>query len=188
MHTSQDPDRRARRQPTLAIALVPVVLTLAILALQLFYYGDFTPHIPLACGIAITALVGLALGATWQDVEDGIFGVINVSFRSVSILIIVGMLIGIWIACGTVPTLIYYGLVLLSPETFLAAGMILCAMVSVSLGTSWGTLGTVGLALMGIGAGFGIPPYWTARCGGLWCLLRRQGSRRCPIPPTWRPP
>ena len=162
MDTSQDPDRRARRQPTLAIALVPVVLTLAILALQLFYFGDFTPHIPLACGIAITALVGLALGRTWQDVEDGIFHVINVSFRSVSILIIVGMLIGIWIACGTVPTLIYYGLVLLSPETFLAAGMILCAMVSVSLGTSWGTVGTVGLALMGIGAGFGIPPYWTA--------------------------
>ena len=162
MDTSQDPDRRARRQPTLAIALVPVVLTLAILAVQLFYFGDFTPHIPLACGIAITALVGLALGRTWQDVEDGIFHVINVSFRSVSILIIVGMLIGIWIACGTVPTLIYYGLVLLSPETFLAAGMILCAMVSVSLGTSWGTVGTVGLALMGIGAGFGIPPYWTA--------------------------
>ena len=162
MDTSQDPDRRSRRQPTLAIALVPVVLTLAILAVQLFYFGDFTPHIPLACGIAITALVGLALGHTWQDVEDGIFHVINVSLRSVSILIIVGMLIGIWIACGTVPTLIYYGLVLLSPETFLAAGMVLCAMVSVSLGTSWGTVGTVGLALMGIGAGFGIPPYWTA--------------------------
>ena len=162
MDTSQDADRRARRQPTLAVALVPVVLTLAILAVQLFYFGDFTPHIPLACGIAITALVGLALGHTWQDVEDGIFHVINVSLRSVSILIIVGMLIGIWIACGTVPTLIYYGLVLLSPEIFLAAGMILCAMVSVSLGTSWGTVGTVGLALMGIGAGFGIPPYWTA--------------------------
>ena len=65
---------------------VPVMLTLAILAVQLFYFGDFTPQIPLACGIAITALVGLALGSTWQDVEDGIFHVINVSFRSVSIL------------------------------------------------------------------------------------------------------
>ena len=150
------------KQPGLAVALVPVALTLAILALQLFYFGDFTPHIPLAFGIAITALLGVALGRTWRDLEGGIFHVINVSLPSVSILIIVGMLIGTWIAAGTVPSLIYYGLILLSPEVFLAAAMILCAVVSVSLGTSWGTVGTVGLALMGIGAGFGIPPYWTA--------------------------
>ena len=150
------------RQPGLAVALVPVALTLAILALQLFYFGDFTPHIPLAFGIAITALLGVVLGRTWRDLEGGIFHVINVSLPSVSILIIVGMLIGTWIAAGTVPSLIYYGLILLSPEVFLAAAMILCAVVSVSLGTSWGTVGTVGLALMGIGAGFGIPPYWTA--------------------------
>lgn len=158
---SQTPPRVAK-QPSLAIALVPVALTLAILGLQLFYFGDFTPHIPLAFGIAITALVGVALGRTWRDLEGGIFHVINVSLPSVSILVIVGMLIGTWIAAGTVPSLIYYGLILLSPEIFLAAAMILCAVVSVSLGTSWGTVGTVGLALMGIGAGFGIPPYWTA--------------------------
>jgi len=72
------------------------------------------------------------------------------------------MIVGVWIASGTVPTLIYYGLTLLSPEIFLAAAMVLCAVVSLSLGTSWGTVGTVGLALMGIGAGFDIPMYWTA--------------------------
>ena len=71
------------RQPGLAVALVPVVLTLAILALQLFYFGDFTPHIPLAFGIAITALLGVALGRTWRDLEGGIFHVINVSLPSV---------------------------------------------------------------------------------------------------------
>ena len=160
--SSRPADSAEPRQPSLAVALIPVVLTLAILALQLFYFGDFTPHIPLACGIAITGLVGLTLRRTWRDMEEGVFHVINVSLPSVSILIIVGMLIGVWIASGTVPTLIYYGLILLSPEVFLAAAVILCAVVSVSLGTSWGTVGTVGLALMGIGAGFGIPPYWTA--------------------------
>ena len=72
------------------------------------------------------------------------------------------MIIGVWIASGTVPTLIYYGLTLLSPQIFLAAAMVLCSVVSLSLGTSWGTVGTVGLALMGIGAGFDIPVYWTA--------------------------
>ncbi|WP_299847635.1 Na+/H+ antiporter NhaC [uncultured Roseovarius sp.] len=149
-------------KPGLGLALVPIVLTLAVLGVQLFYFGDFTPHIPLAIGIAITGLVGLKLGHKWPNIEEGVFHVINISLPSVSILITVGMIVGIWIASGTVPTLIYYGLKVLSPEIFLAAGMILCSIVSVSLGTSWGTVGTVGLALMGIGAGFGIPMYWTA--------------------------
>ncbi|MEX0317418.1 MAG: Na+/H+ antiporter NhaC [Ruegeria sp.] len=149
-------------KPSLRIALLPIVLTLLVLGIQLFYFGDFTPHIPLAIGIAITGLVGLRLGHRWNNIEEGVFHVINISLPSVSILITVGMIVGIWIASGTVPTLIYYGLKILSPEIFLAAGMILCSIVSVSLGTSWGTVGTVGLALMGIGAGFGIPMYWTA--------------------------
>ncbi|WP_259992568.1 Na+/H+ antiporter NhaC [Leisingera sp. M658] len=144
------------------MALLPIVLTLGVLGIQLFYFGDFTPHIPLAIGIAITSLVGLKLGHKWDNIEEGVFHVINISLPSVSILITVGMIVGIWIASGTVPTLIYYGLKILSPELFLAAGMVLCSIVSVSLGTSWGTVGTVGLALMGIGAGFGIPMYWTA--------------------------
>ena len=150
------------RQPELIVALVPVILTVAFLALQLFYFDDFTPHIPLALGIAFGSIVGVYLGHNWRSLEKGLFAVINVSLPSVSILIIVGIIIGVWIASGTVPTLIYYGLVILDPRIFLAAGMILCSLVSVSLGTSWGTTGTVGLALMGIGAGFDIPPYWTA--------------------------
>ncbi|MDZ4134791.1 MAG: Na+/H+ antiporter NhaC, partial [Paracoccaceae bacterium] len=148
--------------PSLPVALLPVVLTLGLLALQLFYYGDFTPHIPLILGIAITGLVGVFRGQGWLDIREGIFHVIHVSMPSLSVLIVVGMLIGVWIASGTVPTLIYYGLTLLNPSIFLAAAMLLCAVVSLSLGTSWGTVGTIGLALMGIGAGFGIPVYWTA--------------------------
>jgi NhaC family Na+:H+ antiporter len=150
------------RKPSFGLALVPVVLTLLVLGIQLFYFGDFTPHIPLAIGLAITALVGTYLGHDWGNMEAGVFRVINVSLPSVSVLIVVGMIIGVWIASGTVPSLIYYGLKILSPEIFLAASMIMCAVVSVSLGTSWGTVGTIGLALMGIGAGFGVPVYWTA--------------------------
>ena len=150
------------QQPSLALALIPVILTLALLGVQIFYFGDFTPHIPLAVGLALTALVGIKLGMKWKQIEEGIFHVIHVSMPSVSVLILVGMLVGVWIASGTVPTLIYYGLTLLSPQIFLAAAMILCSVVSLSLGTSWGTVGTVGLALMGIGAGFDIPMYWTA--------------------------
>ncbi|PIY28906.1 MAG: Na+/H+ antiporter NhaC [Comamonadaceae bacterium CG_4_9_14_3_um_filter_60_33] len=152
----------SRALPSLPLALLPVLLTLGLLALQLFYYGDFTPHIPLALGLAITAVLGVLRGQKWLDIREGVFHVIHVSLPSLSVLIVVGMLIGVWVASGTVPTLIYYGLKLLNPSIFLAAAMGLCAVVSLSLGTSWGTVGTVGLALMGIGAGFGIPVYWTA--------------------------
>ncbi len=148
--------------PPLWLALLPIVLTLGLLALQLFYYGDFTPHIPLILGLAITGLLGVLRGKGWMDIREGVFHVIHVSMPSLSVLIVVGMIIGVWIASGTVPTLIYYGLTLLNPQIFLVAALVLCAVVSLSLGTSWGTVGTVGVALMGIGAGFGIPAYWTA--------------------------
>src|SRR3546814_17191860 len=97
------------------------------------------------------------------------------------------MIIGVWIASGTVPTLIYYGLTILSPQIFLAAAMVLCSNVSLSLGTPWGTVGTVGLALMGIGAGFGIPEYWTAGAGGGWEKGRvgKGGVRR--VRSRWSP-
>lgn len=149
-------------KPGLLLALTPVVLTLIILGTQIFYFGVFEPHIPLAIGLAMTSIVGIKLGLQWKDIEKGVFRVIHVALPSVSVLITVGMIIGIWIASGTVPSIIYYGLKALSPEFFLAAGMIICAVVSVSLGTSWGSVGTVGLALMGIGEGFDIPMYWTA--------------------------
>lgn len=157
-----EPQKGPATLPSLGVAILPIVFTLGILALQLFYYGDFTPHIPLALGLAFTGLLGVLRGQTWMDIRAGVFHVIHVSMPSLAVLIVVGMLIGVWIGAGTVPTLIYYGLTLLSPAVFLPAAMVLCSVVSVSLGTSWGTVGTIGLALMGIGAGFGIPPVWTA--------------------------
>jgi len=158
----EEKPEKVRQKPGLGLALTPVILTLIAIGTQIFYFGDFTPHIPLAIGLAITSLVGIKLGFRWKRIEDGAFHVINVSLPSVSVLILVGMIIGVWIASGTVPSLIYYGLLLLSPAFFLAAAMLICSVVSVSLGTSWGTVGTVGLALVGIGAGFDIPIYWTA--------------------------
>ena len=149
-------------KPSFIMAIMTIILTLALLAIQLFYFGDFTPHIPLAIGIAITSTFAWFRGYRGYDIESGVMHVIRVGLPSIAILMTVGMIVGVWIASGTVPLLIYYGLTILNPEVFLAAGMLLCAVVSVSLGTSWGTTGTVGLALMGIGSGFDIPMYWTA--------------------------
>ncbi|MDP5290930.1 Na+/H+ antiporter NhaC [Oceanimonas sp. CHS3-5] len=153
---------KAPQKPGFWLACLPIALTFVVLGVQLFYFGNFTPHVPLAIGVAITALIGWLRGYRWNDMEDGIMHVVRLGLQSVGILIIVGMIVGIWIASGTVPYLIKLGLSLISPELFLAASVLICAVVSVSLGTSWGTTGTVGLALMGIGNGFDIPMYWTA--------------------------
>ncbi|UTV27864.1 Na+/H+ antiporter NhaC [Photobacterium atrarenae] len=148
--------------PHLGVAIIPIFLTIGLLAIQIFYYDDFTPHIALAIGFAITALVGWYQGLRWQEIEAGAFRVLHIAMPSIATLIVVGMLVSTWIASGTVPTLIYYGLALIDPSWFLAATMLLCSLVSLSIGSSWTTVGTVGLALVGIGYAFGIPAYWTA--------------------------
>ena len=150
------------RVPGIGLALVPIVITIGLLGLQIFYYDDFTPHIVLAIGLATTALVGWKLGYRWLEIQEGAFHVLHVALPAMATLITVGMLVSTWIASGTVPILIYYGLDLINPGWFLAAGMLLCSVVSLCLGTSWTTTGTVGLALVGIGEAFGIPIYWTA--------------------------
>lgn len=154
--------KTSHAKPSLLLALVPLVLTLLVLGIQIFYFDDFTPHIPLAIGLGITATIGWYQGYRWNEIQEGAFHVVNVALPSIAILIIIGMLIGTWLASGTVPLLIYYGLQFIDPSYFLAASMLLCSIVSLALGTSWTTTGTVGLALIGIGAAFNIPIYWTA--------------------------
>lgn len=149
-------------RPNFFMALLPIVLTIGLLSLQMLYYKDFTPHIPLVFGVTITCALGWLRGYRWPQLEEGLLHVVKIATPIIAILTIVGMIIAIWIASGTVPYLIYYGFKLLNPQMFLAAAMILCALVSMSLGTSWTTTATVGLALVGIGNGFDIPIYWTA--------------------------
>ena len=80
--------------------------------------------------------------------------------QAIIILAIIGMLIGTWIGGGVVPTLIYYGLQILSPTFFLITALLLCSVVSLATGSSWTTAGTVGVALIGIAQGLGVSPAW----------------------------
>ena len=155
-------DRSQLPKPTLLMAILPIALTIALLMIQLFIYDDFTPHIPLALGILITGALAWKRGYRWADMEAGIYHVANVGLPSIAILMTVGMIIGVWILSGTVPLLIYYGLAILSPGIFLFAACLICAIISLATGTSWGTTGTIGLALVGIGEGLGIPLYLSA--------------------------
>ena len=144
-------------RPSFFMAVLPVAITMVLMAVQLLVFDSFTPQVPLALGIAITALLAWFRGYKWKSMEDGLFHVVYLGLQSIAILITVGMIIGTWMLSGTVPVMIYYGLMVINPTFFLLAAMIICSVVSVSLGTSWGTVGTVGIALVGIGQGLGVP-------------------------------
>lgn len=114
------------------------------------------PHIPMILGTALTALVAMACGSTWEEVEEGMVDGMARSLGACTILLLIGLLIGVWIIAGVVPAMICYGLRMLSAKTFLVGSLLLCALISMALG-SWGTAGTIGIALISIAQILGIP-------------------------------
>jgi NhaC family Na+:H+ antiporter len=108
-------------------------------------------------GVIIAAVMAMVLGHKWSDVEKMMVEGISKAMQSILILAIVGMMVGTWLLSGTIPTMIYYGLKLLSPKFFLSAALLICSITALATGTSWGTMGTMGLALIGIGTGLGMP-------------------------------
>lgn len=111
----------------------------------------------LIAAAAVAALIALRLGYTYKDLEEGIIKSMMKGMPAMLIVIVVGALIGSWIACGTIPMLVYYGLQIISPKFFLVTACIVCSIISVVTGTSYGTVGTIGVAFMGIAHGLNIP-------------------------------
>lgn len=105
----------------------------------------------------VIILVGLRIGYTYIELQQGILKGINDGLEAVLVLISVGALIGTWIVGGIVPTMIYYGLAIIHPNIFLLAAFIICAITSLATGTSFGSAGTAGIAMVGIGVSFGFP-------------------------------
>lgn len=134
------------------------------------FVNNGAPHIPLILGIFIATLFGFAHDFDWDDILEGIVGNVAISVPVLGIMLTVGMTISTWILCGTVPLLTKFGLTILAPATFLPVTCVVCAIVSVATGTSWGTVGTLGLALLGVGEGMGIPLHLTAGAivSGAW--------------------
>jgi NhaC family Na+:H+ antiporter len=137
-------------------ALLVIAFLIASLISGLLYFGS-SPHIPLMVTAAFAALVAVWSGQPWSDLESGILNTISMGMQSILILMIIGCIIGVWILAGIVPAMIFYGLKIISPGIFLVATCIICAIVSVATGSSWTTVGTVGIALLGVGSGLGIP-------------------------------
>jgi len=137
-------------------ALVVIIFLIISLVGGLMYFGA-SPHIPILLTAAFAAVVAIRSGFSWAEIEKGILNTIGMGMQSILILMIIGCIIGVWVLAGIVPAMIYYGLKIISPGIFLVATCIICAIVSLATGSSWTTAATVGIALMGVGAGLGIP-------------------------------
>lgn len=144
-----------QKTPGLCHALISVAGTAVLVFTGVAGFGA-EPQIPLIFGCFLAGLVAYWLGYSWTEILDGIISGITQSIEAVLVLMMIGVLVGTWICSGTVPALIYYGLRLISPKYFLVTSVLLCGFVSFVIG-AWGTVGTVGLAFMGIGRALGIP-------------------------------
>jgi len=120
-------------------------------------------HMPIVIATVFLALMGLfVLKIPWEEIEKGLINGIATALQAIIILLIIGMVIGIWIQSGVVPTLIYYGLSTLSRSTFLVGTLLISSIVSLATGSSWTTTATIGIALLGVSHGLGIPAPLTA--------------------------
>ncbi len=150
------------RKPSLGLAILVFAAAAAMIAATVLIW-KVDIHITLILSAIVAGIVGITvLKYDYNTIEKGIVDGIMTGMQACLILYTVGPLVGTWIVSGVVPSMIYYGLSILSPSIFLLATLIICTIVALATGTSWGTAGTVGIALMGIAIGLGIPAPLTA--------------------------
>lgn len=150
------------QKPSLLISLIPLLVLIGLLVFNITLFKDnaaFGPNqLALLAAAMVAGIIALfALKIPYTDLEQGVITSIGLSMQAILILLIVGMLIGLWILSGVVPTMIYYGIQIVNPSWFLPVSCIVCCFVSLATGSSWSTGGTVGIALMGIGKAIGMP-------------------------------
>lgn len=145
-----------KRKPTLLEAISGFLFMAVVIGVGFGIYG-ISIQILLIVAAAYAAWIGLRVGLTWAEMEEGISVRIGKVMPAIFILFSVGIIVGSWMYAGTVPMLIYYGLKIISPTYFLVTAFIIVAVVSVGTGTAWGSTATAGVALMGIASQIGIP-------------------------------
>ena len=148
------------RKPTLAEALIPITFLIVLLSINVTIFGDAaldgSNQIVLILSGAVAGLIAFRFGISWKTLQRGILHSINSAMSSILILLLIGSLAGAWMISGIVPAMVYYGLKILNPTILLFASCVVCALVSLATGSSWTTIATVGLALIGIGKAMGM--------------------------------
>lgn len=153
--------------PQPLVAIIPVVVLIVFLAIVIALFGSDSlsggSQIALLMGMAVCVCISMGIyRVPWKRFEKQITHTIGEVSITLLILLCVGMLSGSWMISGVVPTLIYYGVQMMSPQFFLVSSCAICALVSLSSGSSWTTIATIGVALLGIGHALGVSEAWTA--------------------------
>ena len=142
------------------LALAPILFLIILLSINVVIYDDpigGSNQLALLFSGALAAVIGLYYGSKWKDIIEGIANSIKSVVPAIIMLLLIGSLAGTWLISGVIPTMIYYGLQILNPTIFLFATAIITAIVSLATGSSWSTIATVGIALLGIGTAIGLP-------------------------------
>ena len=145
-----------KRLPNLAEILF-VLISFGFIMILFIVKFDISIQLALLTTWFVIMAVGLKIGYSYKEMQNGMLNGITDGLEAVLILLSVGALIGTWIAGGVVPSLIYFGLSIINPNIFLLAAFIICTVTSIATGTSFGSAGTAGIAMMAIGASFGFP-------------------------------
>jgi Na+:H+ antiporter, NhaC family len=157
---------RPVRDPSLVDAVVPLVTLAVLIAGSLALFGldalDGPIQVALVMCAMVAALIALKNGHTWEEVQRAGQGAMSSITSAIFILLAVGALIGVWNLSGTIPTLVYYGIQILSPGWYYAATALICGVIAMSIGSSWTTAGTIGVGLVGVAVMLGVSPAITA--------------------------
>ncbi|MDY7224464.1 Na+/H+ antiporter NhaC [Halalkalibacterium halodurans] len=138
------------------LSVIPLLVMFVSMGFTIIVF-EGSPHIPLIVGTVVAAFIAWRAGFTWKEIEAGLYKGIRLALPAIVIIIMVGVIIGAWIGGGIIATMVYYGLKLISPPLFLVSITVITAIVSLAIGSSWSTMGTIGVAGMGIGISMGIP-------------------------------
>jgi Na+:H+ antiporter, NhaC family len=158
--------RRVVREPSLADAIIPLVALAVLIGGSLALFGldalDGPIQVALLMCAMVAALIALKNGHSWEAVQRAGQGALTSITSAIFILLAVGALIGVWNLSGTIPTLVYYGIQVLSPSWYYAATALICGAIAMSIGSSWTTAGTIGVGLVGVAAMLGVSVEITA--------------------------
>lgn len=149
------------KKPSLFQSFIPVVILITLLGINVFIFDDVlggATQTALMVGAIVASLIAIYNGVKWVKIKETFLKTINTSMSSIMILLLIGSLAGTWMISGVVPFMIYYGLDILHPSIFLCATVVICSVVSLFTGSSWSTVATIGIALLGVGKTLGFDP------------------------------
>ncbi|MDR3308573.1 MAG: sodium:proton antiporter [Tannerella sp.] len=167
LKNKQTEETSCKKKPAVWLSVAPIAVLVGLLAAVVNLFGSDTlegaSQIALLTATAVCILPAMIIcRVSWKEIERAIVHNITGVATALLILLLIGALSGIWMVSGVIPTLVYYGMKVMSADFYLASTCVICAVVSVMTGSSWTTIATIGIALSGVGMAQGFSPGWIA--------------------------